>query len=137
MKQSPRHLGTLLVWTVLVGLCWQANAQKPHPPLPIPAAAQNATGDWRATLPPPEFDYEYKGQMIVTKWNDYSLIRHICKDIVPPAVACSYRTYELDTGKPVSCLIILGPLVWDDPRTLRHEIAHCNGWGADHKGARK
>jgi hypothetical protein len=80
-----------------------------------PAMAQNATGDWRASLPPPEYDYEYKGQLVITKWNDYSIIRHICKDTSPPAVACSYRVYDSLTGKPLSCLIMLGPLVWDDP----------------------
>jgi hypothetical protein len=38
-------------------------------------------------LPPPEFDREYKGQLVVTKWNDYSLIRHICKEPPRPSLA--------------------------------------------------
>jgi hypothetical protein len=87
------------------------------------------------SLPPPEFDHEYKGQMIVTKWNDYSLIRLICKDI-PTAIACSYRVHNSVTGKDISCLIMLGPMVHDDKRALQHEIGHCNGWGSDHAGAR-
>ena len=31
-------------------------------------------------LPPVEFDHAYGGQLVVTKFNDYSLIRMICKD---------------------------------------------------------
>jgi hypothetical protein len=98
-----------------------------------PAIAQGTTGNWRASLPPVEFDREYSGQMVVTKWNDYSLIRSICGD---KKVACSYRTYDSVTNKPISCLIMLGPLVWNDDRALRHERGHCNGWGGDHAGAR-
>ena len=86
-------------------------------------------------LPPVEFDREYKGQLVVTKFNDYSLIRMICKD-VPTAIACSYRTYKIATGAPISCLIMLGPAAHDDERALRHEIGHCNGWSEKHEGAR-
>jgi hypothetical protein len=165
MKQLPRrrgHLGTLLVWTALVGLCWQANAQIPRPPLPIPAApipilppislippaVPTPTPPTLATmpisplipfpvpLPPPEFDREYTGQLVVTKWNDYSLIRIICKD-TPNAVACSYRTYDSVSGKPISCLVMLGPGTWSDERVLQHELGHCNGWPGDHRGARQ
>jgi hypothetical protein len=151
MKQSPRHLGTLLVWTALVGLCWQANAQIPRPPLPIPAApipilppthippaptlATMPISPLPVPLPPPEFDREYKGQLVVTKWNDYSLIRLICKDN-PTAIACSYRTYNSITGENISCLVMLGPMAWSDERVMRHELGHCNGWTNKHEGAR-
>ena len=86
-------------------------------------------------LPPVEYDRAYNGQLIVTKWNDYSLIRFICKDS-PTAIACSYRTYNTQTGAAISCLILLGPLAHNDPRALRHEIGHCNGWSDKHEGAR-
>ena len=86
-------------------------------------------------LPPVEFDHAYTGQVIVTKWNDYSLIRFICKD-TPSAIACSYRTYNTVTGAPISCLVMLGPKAHDDERALRHEIGHCNGWSDKHEGAR-
>jgi hypothetical protein len=77
----------------------------------------------------------YTGQVHVTKWNNYDLIRLMCKDS-PGALACSYRVYDSKTGKPISCLIMLGPATWDDPRALRHEMGHCNGWTANHEGAR-
>jgi hypothetical protein len=42
-------------------------------------------------IPPPKYDGPYRGgQLIVTKWNDYSLIRMICKDTVNP-IACSIQ----------------------------------------------
>jgi hypothetical protein len=89
-----------------------------------------------APLPPAEFDRPYTGgQMIVTKWNDYNLLRLICKDD-PTAIACSYRVYDSVTGKSLSCLIMLGPAAHDDKRVLRHEIGHCNGWSNKHEGAR-
>jgi hypothetical protein len=86
-------------------------------------------------LPPVEFDHAYGGQLVVTKFNDYSLIRMICKD-VPTAIACSYRTYKTASGEPISCLILLGPKVHNDERALRHEMGHCQGWPGDHPGAR-
>jgi hypothetical protein len=85
-------------------------------------------------LPPVEFDHAYAGQLNITKWNDYSLIRVICEN--PNAIACSYRTYNTETKAPISCLILLGPKAHDDPRALRHEMGHCNGWSHDHPGGR-
>jgi hypothetical protein len=87
-------------------------------------------------LPPVEFDKPYTGQVVVTKWDNYDLVRLMCKDI-PNALACSYRVYN--TSNPAvstSCLIMLGPATHNDPRALRHEIGHCNGWSEKHEGAR-
>lgn len=75
------------------------------------------------------------GQVVITRWNDYSLIRQICKDS-PDSIACSYRTYNSVTGAPISCLIMLGPMAHTDERALRHEMGHCNGWTNDHERAR-
>jgi hypothetical protein len=97
-------------------------------PTPIPPTYRPSP------LPPPEFDHEYKGQLIITKWNDYSMIRLICKDN-PTAIACSYRTYDSVSGAAISCLIMLGPGAHDNERTLRHEVGHCNGWSNKHEGA--
>ena len=87
------------------------------------------------SLPPVEYDRKYTGQLIVNKMNDYSLIRDLCKETVN-AIACSYRSHEAVSGKPISCLIMLGPAAWNDDRALRHEIGHCNGWSDKHEGAR-
>lgn len=104
----------------------------------LPAHAQQPLPTfWRPALPPVEYDRPYEGQLIVTKWKDYSLLRSIChKDITVDAIACSIRTWDIATGKPISCLIMLGPKAWDDARALRHEVGHCLGWPNDHPGAR-
>jgi hypothetical protein len=86
-------------------------------------------------LPPVEFDHPYSGEVVITKWNDYTLLRSICKD-VPTALGCSLRTYNGATGAPISCLIMLGPAIHNDERALRHEMAHCNGWPGNHENAR-
>jgi hypothetical protein len=89
----------------------------------------------RIALPPAKYDGEFKGQVVITKWNDYSLIQNVCRD-TPNAIACSYRTQDTASGKPISCLIMLGPAAHNNPAVLRHEIAHCNGWTNAHEGAR-
>lgn len=100
-----------------------------------PAAAQQtakAPLPARPFLPPPEYSGEYKGQVIVTKWHDYSLLRALCKN--PTTTACAFHIADKDGG-PVSCLIMLGPRHWNDERALKHELGHCNGWPGDHPGA--
>jgi hypothetical protein len=72
---------------------------------------------------------------VITRWNDYDLIRLICKDN-PDAIACSYRTYNSVSGKSISCLIMLGPGTWEDERVMQHEVGHCNGWSNNHERAR-
>ena len=161
MEQRRGHLGALVVWTALVGLCWQASAQIPRPPMPIPVVpapiairppviapipaptppARPAPtlvavpSPFPVALPPPEFDHDYKGQLVVTKWNDYSLIQLICKD-TPNAVACSYQTHDPVSGRLISCLIMLGPIAHNDERVMQHEMGHCNGWSNNHERAR-
>jgi hypothetical protein len=166
IKQSPRHLGTRLAWTAIVALCcWQANAQIPRPPMPIPAAVTPIRPPlslmppavpvptpaptprpaptpvimplipFPVPLPPPEFDHEYKGRLTIAKLDNYRLIRAVCEDN-PDAIACSFRIYDSTTGAPISCLIMLGPMTHDDERVLRHELGHCNGWTNEHEGAR-
>jgi hypothetical protein len=99
--------------------------------LSTPAASQTSS---RPSFPPPEFDHEYVGQLIVTKWSDFSLLRHVCREFLAKnVIACTYFTQNA-SRKPIACLIMLGPTAWNDERTLRHELAHCNGWESNHAG---
>jgi hypothetical protein len=86
-------------------------------------------------LPPAEYDRPYTGKLTVLKEPSYVFLRYVCRD-TPNAVACSYRTYDSVSGETISCLIMLGPDVWEDERVMRHETGHCNGWSANHEGAR-
>ena len=115
----------------------------PAAPTPIPAklAPPPATmpispPPFPVALPPVEYDHRIRGQAdVITKKDDYDLIRLICKD-TPNAIACSYRTYDSVSGKPISCLIMLGPGTWEDERVMQHEVGHCNGWSNNHERAR-
>jgi hypothetical protein len=127
-----KHILTILAAVALMPQLAHAQTQLWFSGTP---PAQTAAALKPVPLPPVEFDRDYKGQLVVTKFNDYSLIRMICKD-TPNAIACSYRTYKVATGAPISCLIMLGPKAHDDERALRHEIGHCNGWSDKHEGAR-
>jgi hypothetical protein len=105
--------------------------QRPAPP-PTPVMMPILP---RIMLPPLEYDHEYKGKLTVLKEDNYVFIRHVCAD-TPNPIACSFRTFDSVTGVTLSCLIMLGPDVWNDERAMRHEMAHCNGWPGDHPGAR-
>jgi hypothetical protein len=157
MKHSGR-LGALLFWAGLLTICWQAaNAQVPRPPMPIPGIIPTQPritirpapipakltpppvtapiSPFPVALPPLEFDHPYTGKLTVLKQDDYLLIRELCRN-VPTAIACSYRVYDIASGKPISCLIMLGPGTWEDERVMQHEVGHCNGWSNNHERAR-
>lgn len=90
-------------------------------------------------LPPVEFDRPYTdGPIYITVGKDQTEVRRLCPytNFGPwPAIACNQLQ-----GK--NCVIAMAayPVIQatgiDPGLVLRHEIAHCNGWGADHKGAR-
>jgi hypothetical protein len=89
-------------------------------------------------MPPVEYDHPYTGELTLRRAKSQAEIRSICPTVsfnLGVATACSIRRAN-------SCMIAMAP---DDeirktgmtPEiVLRHETAHCNGWGPDHKGAR-
>jgi hypothetical protein len=114
----------------------------PLPALPVllllttSALAQNNGGG----LPPARYDRPYQGKLTVDIYTDPFKLARECYDGAQstPEFACAFRY------KDNSCrIIMLTPallekygkmygynldldLVW------RHEVAHCNGWPADH-----
>jgi hypothetical protein len=87
-------------------------------------------------LPPAEFDHPFEGVIIYRVVKTADEIGMFC-DAGARALACAQRSSD---GR--SCLIIklpdekieaTGVPVWV---VMRHEIGHCNKWGADHAGAR-
>jgi hypothetical protein len=160
MKQS--HLATAAFWVGLLTLFgWQADAQIPRPPMPIPprppvvALMPPTVPLLRSTptpIPPPAperpkptpammpilprialppAEYDHEYKGKLTVLKEDNYVSD-----VPNAVACSFRTYDSASGETISCLIMLGPETWEDERAMRHEMAHCNGWTGDHPGAR-
>jgi hypothetical protein len=109
----------------------------------LPAKAQTAIG--RAPLPPVEYDHPYSGKLLVVTISKRDLLQFLCsndkvldprKPRVCDAKGCS-TMLACAPNNGTSCMIVLGPGTWTDERVLRHEIGHCNGWPADHRGARK
>jgi hypothetical protein len=101
-----------------------------------PAAA---AGPRDMLVPPPEFDYPYRGELTIVDALDQEQVRAKCpgaKFTIGVALACAIRW-------PLSCTIVLAPeadlkaagLPLD--LVMRHELAHCNGWPSDHRGARQ
>jgi hypothetical protein len=118
----PKSFRTLPVipWEPIPKAEGATKPARPAPPLSAPMIPH-------APAPPIEFDGPYKGRLTVTNLEDYGIIRYICKN--PTAVACAIHT----SG---NCLILLGPGTWSNKDVMRHELGHCQGWPADHPGAR-
>jgi hypothetical protein len=76
-------------------------------------------------MPPPQYDHPHKGAVI--RWRSYADVKAICHG----GEACAFRI----AWDNHSCLIIAyhnSP--YGDANILRHEMGHCNGWPADHRG---
>jgi hypothetical protein len=91
----------------------------------------------RGVLPPLEFDHPYDGTLIVERADALTMPTLCPKTSYPITLGCSRHDPILK-----KCVItiatndILGKTDWSFSIVRRHEIGHCNGWPADHKGAR-
>ena len=102
-------------------------------------AATAADGKPLQLMPPPEYDRPYTGQKLdMVEARDQDHVRQLCPravfGITIGALACSMR-HSAD-----NCTIIMSPAAIKAAGVpmdvvFRHEVAHCNGWSADHKGA--
>ena len=140
-----------IVWIVLIAvvcvLLWKpARAQlfppppnttiRPQDPSPtIKPDAEPCTK--RCILPPKEFDRPYSGDLTVVTAHSQDELKEFCGSAYKPGLT-------LGCARPghTSCRIIMAPEQiiiaggWTKALMLRHEIGHCNGWGADHAGQR-
>ena len=87
-------------------------------------------------MPPLEFDYPYTGRLTVSRVNPDQM-RGRCPLPSPGrvTVGCAH------VGRGECEIIIandewLKALGWNADVITRHERAHCEGWPADHPGAR-
>jgi len=132
---------------------------KPAPSIPLPPAKpvieavhvapeddEDATKPewWRKrdrSMPPPEFDYPYKGELTVTRDSDEFPTLRQCR---PPGMilGCARVTIPFEGGPSRTCSIWIAPDSFLEifgtnyEEMLRHELAHCNGWPSYHPGAR-
>jgi hypothetical protein len=100
---------------------------KAEPPQPKP----NPT--W--TVPPTEYDRTYNGALTITIVPSLDALHQDCRVHIPKMLGCSFKS-------PLGCVIIMvkDDIIrengWTTGLLLRHEMGHCNGWPADHPGAR-
>lgn len=87
--------------------------------------------------PPPEYDHPYEGELIV-RYAPLDEVHEMCDAMLP---AMQHRNFTLGCARRsqdnTSCLVVVlnKPIARITPEAvLRHEIGHCNGWGADHGG---
>jgi hypothetical protein len=87
--------------------------------------------------PPKEYDRPYKGIPTLVVARSQQLVRELC-----PAAKFSSQIGALGCPHIIGnkCWVVLAPdadIKAGFPPELvkRHEIAHCNGWPADHSGA--
>jgi hypothetical protein len=120
-----------LLWRTPVPELWPA---PPPPPKPNPLSWRL---EWR-TLPPLRYDHPYAGELHVVTEIPPALIRFVCGAGFDPPLACAAR----NTPARGHCTVWFAQakyLASFDTRfdqTWRHEIGHCNGWGADHAAPR-
>jgi hypothetical protein len=100
-----------------------------------PALAQKPRPEYVA--PPVEFDRPFDGLLIMVPARDQNHVRELCPGAVFSmgiALACSRRLTH-------GCRVVMIPdeqitaVGFPPDLVRRHEIAHCNGWPADHRGA--
>jgi hypothetical protein len=109
------------------------------PPPLLPATKENKEAfRQKRILPPLEFDKPYTGYLLVVPLTKGEMAEKCPKTIYPITLACSFRNF---TGPDTCKIYIISDRVieeagWTREIVMRHELAHCEGWLADHKGAR-
>jgi hypothetical protein len=84
--------------------------------------------------PPERYDHAYPGRLDV-EYLDAEQIKQHC-----PANSYGQRLGCTTIATPSYCKVFIGSadeiaaLGYTMETVLRHEIGHCNGWGADHPG---
>jgi hypothetical protein len=95
-------------------------------------------GDTVNLMPPPEFDHPYHGKLYISGENEPTRMAAFCgfpdKEFYPSGQVRIRMVYGCAQPRGNECMIIMPKRKWleyhgvDYDETLRHEIAHCNGW---------
>jgi hypothetical protein len=85
-------------------------------------------------LPPPEYDYPFKGVHTVTIAKDIAAVGRLCNNPLA-GLGCAIL---LNNGQVCSIIMAADDVLRSRGVTAeivkRHEMGHCNGWGKDHPG---
>ena len=89
-------------------------------------------------LPPLEYDYVYKGKLTITFVATVEELRRICNQPNKNPIGCAWGGVLYN--KPCDIYMLNETYMREHGHNtgdlLRHEMGHCNGWAADHPGAR-
>jgi hypothetical protein len=118
--------------------CESRQPARPTTPAPTTQAPKpTLTPRNSAWIPPVEYDKPFKGKLTEIRVTP-EIMRAICpKTTFPVTLGCSYPPVHDN-----QCVIImledkhLEAAGWSAGYVRRHEIGHCNGFPADHRGAR-
>jgi hypothetical protein len=96
--------------------------------------------EWGPLDPPAQYDHPFNGDLTIIIAS-MAHVKEMCPPFQPgvPPVGCSTQ----DSKPATWCRITIAreedtkAVGWDFKTILRHERAHCNGWPADHPGARR
>lgn len=90
---------------------------------------------WGQSLPPAEFDKPYEGQLMIEHARSESEVREKCPggNFTGPALACA----RVHRYAPMCIIVkvsddVIRAYGYDPALVMRHEIAHCVGWPANH-----
>jgi hypothetical protein len=95
--------------------------------------------------PPAEYDHPFMGRLRVIIVDDLKTLENRCHySLIVPVVACARprAVFGEQVEKGMDCVIVRfnDDIIVKDGGTvnvvMRHELAHCNGWPADHPRSR-
>lgn len=110
-------------------------ARLTSPPVPPPPPKKTTVPSW-PTIPPEQYDHFFYGELTIT------IVASIDELLIQCAPTAVRRTLGCSLLRQGKCRIVLldDKLIraanWNTGLILRHEMAHCNGWPADHPGLR-
>ena len=84
--------------------------------------------------PPPAYDHPYRGRLEL-RLGTLPEVQYICHTM--EGIVSSYRALGCAKKFPSACFVIIPKIggkitAHVQSQIRRHEIAHCNGWGASH-----
>jgi hypothetical protein len=96
-------------------------------------------------LPPSEYDHPFEGRLLIIDGGDPGMMRLMCERTKAPPEMYFLGCASLSPAirklyGDADCVIIHASeelharYQWTVNLTVRHEIAHCNGWPGDHPG---
>ena len=88
---------------------------------------------WADAPPPPaRYDHPFTAQLSIRTVATLSEANELCKQWGPRKVACSSGVLNSHCHIIIAQDSALRAIGFTRKASLRHEIAHCNGWGSDH-----